>query len=179
MAVTWREWTDALDRGIKSVPDDDLKEVARMIGESSIILTAGNGGSSSLASHAAQSYMKPCYRAGGGYPAMCLTDAVPTFTAHANDGGWDSALVEVAQPFFKVFSGGLLVLFSSSGRSENIVKLAREAIPRWPVVAFTGFDGGPLRSLATLSIHVDSHDYEVIEPAHDALLHRVQAHLRE
>jgi phosphoheptose isomerase len=134
-----------------------------------------------LASHAAQALLKPDYKAGGGVPAICLTDNVPTLTAHTNDGGrhgWEDAMCEVARPFLERI-GAVLLVISSSGKSENLVKLADLAHRHGSeVVAFTGFGGGPLRERANISIHVDSHDYEVVEPVHDALLHRVQYHLR-
>jgi phosphoheptose isomerase len=71
------------------------------------------------------------------------------------------------------------LLISSSGASANIVALANYACRLLcPIVAFTGFGGGTLRELATVSLHVTSNDYEVVEPVHDALLHRLQYHLR-
>ena len=180
MLLNWvdrQAWTNAIIAGIKGVDDETLARTAAMIARSSLVLTAGNGGSSAIASHAAQAFMKPSYQAGGGHAALCLNDNVPTLTAHANDGGWTEALGETAQPFFKLKP--LLLLVSSSGRSKNIVHLAHAArAASCEIIAFTGFQGGALRGLATLSIHIDSDDYEVIEPAHDALLHRVQFHLR-
>lgn len=175
MEVAWTDWVDAVATGVRSVPDNILQVVAKTFYKASIVLTAGNGGSSSLASHAAQALMKPDHQAGGGRAAICLTDGIPTLTAHANDGGWPSALEEAARPFLAMRP--VLLLISSSGTSENIIKLAK-AGRRCEIVAFTGFTGGPLRELATVSVHVDSHDYEVVEPVHDALLHRVQYLLR-
>lgn len=175
---SWQIWSDAIAACVRGVPDDALRCAADTIAASRIVLTAGNGGSASLASHAAQAIMKPDYRAGGGRPALCLNDMVPTHTAHANDGGWETALLESARPFLG--PGAVLLVISSSGKSQNLVLLVEEARRRrLEVIAFTGFDGEPLRSLATVYIHVDSRDYEVIEPVHDALLHRVQYHLRE
>jgi D-sedoheptulose 7-phosphate isomerase len=184
MDVSWEAWSDAIAAGVKGVPDEQLVRAAEVLRNSSLVVCAGNGGSSSLASHAAQALMKPDYAAGGATAAVCLTDMTPALTAHANDGGWGNALMELAYPFLRMTLNNsnrrtTLLLFSSSGRSENIRMLAAT----WRehglnVVAFTGFDGEPLKSLATVSIHVDSHDYEVVEPVHDALMHRVQFHLR-
>lgn len=186
--VPWREWVDAVATAVASVPDEDLASAARVILGGEIIVTAGNGGSATLASHIAQAIAKPSYEAGGGRAVVCLTDHTPTLTAHANDGGWASALVESARPYIES-TECVLVLFSSSGSSENVVRLARLAA-EWgrKIVAFTGFKGEPLRSLATVSLHVPPHGtdrwppvarYEVVEPVHDALLHRVQYYLRE
>lgn len=176
--TSWRAWCDALAAGIAGVPDALLAEAAAIIRRADIVLTAGNGGSSSLASHAAQAVSKPSYGPGGGRAAVCLTDSTPTLTSHTNDGGWQDALVEAGRPFLTAAKCALIAI-SSSGRSENIHRLAALcADAGCPVITLTGFDGYPLRSLATVSLHVDSHDYEVIEPVHDGFLHRIQAHLR-
>lgn len=178
--LAWKDWSDAVAASVRGVPDADLERAARIIFDADLVLTAGNGGSASLASHMAQAIAKPDYAAGGGRAAVCLTDMVPTLTAHANDGGWVDALAECALPFFDIRGVGLaLVLFSSSGKSKNIIQIAESAAGfRCPIIAFTGFEGEPLRTMATVSLHVASSDYEVVEPAHDALLHRVQYHLR-
>lgn len=176
--LSWGAWAGALTRGVADVSDEDLLRAATVIASASCVVTAGNGGSASLASHMAQAIAKPDYVAGGGRQAVCLTDHTPTLTAHANDGGWEAALLESGRPFLR--PGCTLVLFSSSGRSKNICRLADAArAASLQVVAFTGFDGEPLKSLATVSLHVDSRDYEVVEPVHDALLHRVQYHLKQ
>lgn len=173
----WKEWSDEIAASVRAVPDGLLIEVARTLLSADIVITAGNGGSASLASHAAQALMKPDYAPGGGLPAVCLNDTVPTLTAHANDGGWEQAFLEAARPF--MWSSAVFWLFSSSGKSPNIARLAARAVSRArAVISFTGFEGEPLRSFSSLSVHVHSHDYEVVEPVHDALLHRVQHHVR-
>lgn len=174
-------WLDAVACGVGGVPDETLVRAVELIVEADVVLTVGNGGSAALAYHAAQAINKPDYAAGGGRAAVCLTDNVSMYTAHANDGGWEGALAECARPFLENKNiACVLILISSSGRSKNIIQLAQLATKyRCPIVAFTGFGGDPLRLLAEVSVHVDSYDYEVVEPVHDALLHRMQYHLRE
>lgn len=177
--TAWRDWARGVALSIVSVRDEVLQKAAEIILGADLILTAGNGGSSAIASHAAQAIGKPDYAAGGGRAAVCLTDNIPALTAHANDGGWPDALVELARPFLDAAAKPALLAISSSGKSENVVRLARFAQKNsCPVVAMTGFEGEPLRGLGTVSLHVFSHDYEVVEPVHDALLHRIQYHLR-
>lgn len=176
--VSWEAFIEAIAAGVRCVKDENLLAAARLIAAADFVITAGNGGSSSLASHMAQAIAKPDYAAGGGRRAVCLTDHVPTLTAHANDGGWETALLNSAEPFLR--PGCLVIAFSSSGKSPNICRLAAGArVVGCDVVAFTGFSGEPLRSMATVALHVDSSDYEVVEPVHDVLLHRIQAHLRQ
>ena len=172
-------WAEAIQNAVAQVSDEQLANVANVITQTDLTLTAGNGGSAALASHMAQAILKPDYKSGGGRAAICLTDGVPTWSAHANDGGWDAALAEVARPFLDGSLRRTVIIFSSSGRSENVIRLALIAKQfKHSVIAFTGFDGEPLRSIAHIAIHINSHDYEVVEPTHCALLHRVQALLR-
>lgn len=178
--MTRTVWSSAILACVESVPDGDLLRAAQIFRHADLVLTAGNGGSSALASHAAQAIAKPDYGPGGGRAAVCLSDNVPGLTAHANDGGWEGALAEVARPFLDAAPRAVVLAISSSGRSPNVVRLAELARSRdRHVVGLTGFQGEPLRSIATLSFHVDSEDYEVVEPAHDALIHRIQYHLRQ
>ena len=173
-------WILAIQCAVSQVSDETLVAAARAIFGTAMTITAGNGGSSAMASHMAQAIAKPGRGPEACRPAVCLTDRVPVLTAHANDGGWDNALVESARPFLDAFASCCVIIFSSSGKSENVIRLAQLARERHqPVIAFTGFDGRPLRQLATVSLHVSSDDYEIVEPAHDALLHRVQQHLRQ
>lgn len=177
MDIAWIDRIREIERCLYSVSDSLLTEVSHELAAASLVLVAGNGGSASLASHAAQALLKPDYAAGGGVPAVCLTDSIPALTAHANDGGWASALVELALPFIP--RRPTMLLISSSGKSENVVRLAELAAKHnLRTVSFTGFAGEPLRGMSTLSVHVDSTDYEVVEPVHDVLIHRVQYHVR-
>lgn len=61
-----------------------------------------------------------------------------------------------------------LVLVSSSGESENVVRAARQASDaNVPVFSLTGFaDGNRLRGLSQGNIWVDSFNYNVVESAH-------------
>lgn len=178
------KWLNEIASCLQGVRDEDLAAAAAEILRAGAVVAAGNGGSASLASHFAQAVMKPDYAAGGAArAAACVTDAAPTLTAHANDGGWPSAMLETAKPLLAAMPRAAVALFSSSGRSASVVAIAEHArTGRHPVITFTGSaggsGGGPLRKLADVSLHVESDDYEVIEPAHDALMHRIQYHLR-
>lgn len=176
--VAWPVWTKLLHDALAAVDDGHLRAAAQIILASDMVLCVGNGGSAALASHAAQAITKPSFQPGGGRPATCLCDGTPTIMAFANDCGWQDALVEAARPFVNVIDKVVLLAISSSGRSENIVRAAKLFADRGKsVIAFTGFTGEPLRSLATVSLHVDAASYEHVEAAHDALLHRVQEHI--
>lgn len=178
--TTWRRWVADIRTALIAVPDDNIKHAAKLISDAKLTLVAGNGGSASLASHFAQACMKPTYKAGDGHAAVCLNDNIATWSAHINDGGTENALAECAAPFLDAVGARcVVVLISSSGNSKNILAVAKLAIEVGvPIIGMTGFDGGGLRALSTVALHVPSDLYEIVEPAHDFITHRVQALLQ-
>ena len=69
---------------------------------------------------------------------------------------------------------------SSSGRSPNIVSaLAWARDNGLRTIAITGFDGGDARTLAEVSIHVDSTNYGVVEDLHQAITHALAQYIRQ
>ena len=66
----------------------------------------------------------------------------------------------------------LLILISSSGNSPNIIEAVKYAQSKQClVIGLTGFDGGELKKLADVSLHVDSQNYGVIEDCHQSIMH--------
>jgi D-sedoheptulose 7-phosphate isomerase len=137
------------------------------------IYTVGNGGSFSAASHFAQDLVKSC-----GFRASCLMDNTSMLTAYSNDNGYDKAAASVLDMFG--LKNDVLVAISGSGNSANIinaVKLAkREGLF---VVGLTGFDGGKLREMSDISIHVNLSDMETVESIHSFILHYISIKLKQ
>ena len=46
-------------------------------------------------------------------------------------------------------------------------------------IAFTGFTGGAAKKLADISIHVDVHNYGIVEDLHQGMMHIVAQYLRQ
>lgn len=128
------------------------------------LLIAGNGGSASIASHAAVDFTKQAR-----VKAMSLaSDAL--ITAFANDYGYDEWLAKGVEAYAE--PGDLLVLISSSGRSANILKAASVAgAVGLELLTFSGFDSdNPLRSKGSVDFWVDSRAYNVVECTHQIWL---------
>ena len=107
-----------------------------------------------------------------------LSTNVELLSAIANDLGYDQVfeyqLQSVARP------GDVLVVVSSSGRSPNIVRALDWAEANgMRTIALTGFEGGPARRRATVSIHVDSGNYGIIEDTHQACMHLLAQYVRQ
>jgi D-sedoheptulose 7-phosphate isomerase/D-glycero-D-manno-heptose 1,7-bisphosphate phosphatase len=143
------------------------------------VFTCGNGGSASIANHFQCDHVKGV-RVGTDLHTrvQSLSTNVEILSAIANDLGYeqvfDYQLESHAQP------GDVLVAVSSSGRSPNIVRaLEWCAAHGVETVALTGFTGGPSRELATVSLHVDSTNYGVVEDAHQACMHLLAQYVRQ
>jgi phosphoheptose isomerase len=150
------------------------EDLARSIAGSQRVLTAGNGGSSAIASHMVADVMKTVGRFD--LPsAICLTDNVPLLTAMSNDISYVDALANIAA-LHHVCEDDCVVIISSSGNSDNVVNLARMSLSRGATVyAMVGFQGGRLASMLEdrYVLHVKSNDYGVVEDVHHHVVHRL------
>lgn len=142
------------------------------------IFFAGNGGSAATASHFANDiaigtgdYDKP-------FRALSLTDNVPMLTAIGNDFGYQDVFVRQLRIYGR--KGDVLVGISASGNSSNVVSAFEHAASVGiSTVAITAFDGGRMKSMADVSVHVPTEpkEYGPAEDAHMMLDHLVGAYL--
>jgi D-sedoheptulose 7-phosphate isomerase len=130
------------------------------------IYTMGNGGSGASASHAAGDFLKGAsYGLEKRFRMICLNDNLPAMMAIANDIGWDDIFVEPLKNFLKPHD--LVIGISGSGNSKNVVKALEYANHQGATtVAMSGFKGGKIAEIATLSMHVPVMDMEVTEDVH-------------
>jgi len=138
----------------------------------------GNGGSAATASHfvndiaiGSRSWERP-------FRAVCLTDNHAVLTSIANDFGYERVFVQQLQGH--LHPDDLVVAISVSGNSPNVlaaVEYARSCGVR--VAALTGFDGGRLRELADVVVHVPTNpgEYGPAEDAHMIVDHLVGAYI--
>lgn len=154
-----------------------LLEDARARGAT--VFFIGNGGSAATASHFANDIAIGT-RTGDVRPfrAQALTDNVAVMTALANDKGYDSIFVDQLKVHMR--DGDALAAISASGNSPNVIAAVDYAKSRGAkVVGLTGFDGGKLRGLADISIHVSTQkgEYGPVEDLHMIVDHLVGAYL--
>lgn len=139
----------------------------------------GNGGSAATASHFAND-LSIGTRTGDIKPfrAISLTDNVAVMTALANDEGYDAMFLDQLKVHFR--DGDTLVAISASGNSPNIIAAVEYAKARGAtVVGLTGFDGGKLRPLSDISLHVatEKGEYGPVEDIHMIFDHLISSYL--
>ncbi len=136
------------------------------------LLTCGNGGSAAEAAHLAEEFTGRFYRERQSLPGLCLSIDGTLLTCIANDYGFDEVFARqvrsVGQP------GDVLIGFTTSGNSENIVRALTAARERGVVTGlFTGKTGGRCRGLADYEICVQSVNPSAmrIQECHQIMLH--------
>ena len=136
------------------------------------VLVAGNGGSSADSAHFAAELLGKLNSDRRPLAAVDLTACVPALTAISNDYGF--AEVFARQVNALADPGDVLLLISTSGRSENILAAAAAGKHRGTtVLALTGKTGGELVNLADITLVVPSDNTQRIQEAHITVLHAI------
>lgn len=161
---------------------ETLEKIADTIVEAKVrdaqIFTAGNGGSAATASHICNDLMKGCRILGRvGYKTQCLSDSSPVLTCLANDFCYEDAY-EIALRT-KAKRGDILIVFSGSGNSENIVCAVKAANEMGIIsIAFLGRDGGKLNNKCTYQIIAPTDSMEELEDMHMLYAHALAVNIR-
>ena len=134
------------------------------------IIVLGNGGSSSVASHISQDYMKF-----HGKKVSILSDP-SMITMLTNDFGYDWAYQKFLEYF--VEKDTLVVIMSSGGESQNMINCIQWCENKGvDYGVLTGFN--PENKIRTMAEHalwnyyISSDDYGVVECVHQIFLHGV------
>ena len=140
----------------------------------------GNGGSAATASHFAND-LGVGIRAQGVPPlkAVSLADNVAVLTALANDEGYDKVFVRQLE--CRLQPRDVVVAMSVSGNSPNILEAIRYANDLGAsTIAFTGFEGGLLKSMVDISLHIPTpkKEYGPVEDIFMILDHVIYSYLR-
>jgi D-sedoheptulose 7-phosphate isomerase len=152
------------------------------------IFIAGNGGSSSTATHFACDLAKFTSVEGKKrFRAIALTDNAPLVSAITNDLGWENVYVEQLKNMMN--KGDIFIVISVHGGSgadkagpwsQNLLKAAKFVKDNGGKVAcLAGYDGGMLKQIADACIVVPINSTPQVEGFHVVLTHLICARLRE
>ncbi|MDQ0377649.1 HAD-IIIA family hydrolase [Amycolatopsis thermophila] len=176
-------YVNELSRAFATVDLEQVSRAAKMLGDAhdrdAALFACGNGGSASIANHLQCDHVKGVRNSTGiTARVQSLSTNVELFSAIANDLGYEHVFEYQLQS--QARPGDVLIAISSSGRSPNIVRaLDWAAAHGMHTIALTGFEGGPARRRAHVSIHVDSANYGVVEDAHQACMHLLAQYVRQ
>jgi D-sedoheptulose 7-phosphate isomerase len=167
---------------LNALPTDKIEQVISILHQARLenkqVFIMGNGGSASTASHFVCDLAKntrlidrPHFRVIG------LTDNMASFSAYANDEGYENVFVQQLAGF--VQPGDIVIAISTSGNSANVLRAVELAHDKGAqTIGFTGFNGGILGGLVHLNVHVPSDCIEQVEDVHLMLEHIICTALR-
>jgi D-sedoheptulose 7-phosphate isomerase len=134
------------------------------------LLVCGNGGSASEAQHLVGELVGRYKGNRIPWPALSMTADSTVLTCIANDFSFEDIFARQVQAFGK--SGDVVVVFSTSGQSGNVLRaleMAREL--QLTSVAFLGRDGGAAALLADCALLVPHLATARIQEGHQFLMH--------
>jgi D-sedoheptulose 7-phosphate isomerase/D-glycero-D-manno-heptose 1,7-bisphosphate phosphatase len=176
-------YLEELAMAFGSIDLDSVRQAADILSSAYLrdaaVFACGNGGSASIANHLHCDHVKGVRNGTDLTPRVfSLTSNVEIFSAIANDLGYDAVFEQQLQAVAR--PGDVLVVISSSGRSQNIVRALDWANAHdLTTIALTGFEGCPARRRSTVAIHVDSNNYGIIEDTHQSVMHLLAQYIRQ
>jgi D-sedoheptulose 7-phosphate isomerase len=136
------------------------------------ILLIGNGGSAADAQHIAAEIIGRYKQDRPGWAAIALTTDSSALTAIANDYGFEQVFARQVEGLGQ--RGDVLLAFSTSGRSPNILAALRKARELGLVtIGFTGTKGEALGSHCDHLFVSPSDDTPVVQQIHLTIAHGI------
>ena len=139
------------------------------------VFVVGNGGSAVTATHMANDFGTDIMKKSGTDIPFCvhaLTDNTAVMLAVANDDGYEQIFVNQLRIHYR--PGDKLLAISASGNSPNAVLAAEWVKEKGGIVmSFVGFNGGNLKEISDIVVHVKSNpgEYGPVEDIHLILNH--------
>ena len=142
------------------------------------IFTCGNGGSSSIAEHFVCDFVKGTSENTNIKPKLLsLSSNMPLISAIANDYSYEDIFSYQLESYGD--KDDVLIAISSSGESENIIKVLQKAKEmKIKTIGLVGFDGGKVKNLSDFTLHAKVSNYGIVEDLHHSLMHIMSQFLR-
>lgn len=159
--------------GMYSIKISDLQKAIDLIEScKGNIFVGGNGGSAAISNHLCCDFIK-----GADLKAHSMSCNTPLITAIANDMSYADTLSYQIEKLHS--DNDLVILISSSGNSQNIIRAADTAKKfKIPVIGLSGFSGGKLKEIADVSLHINVDNYGVVEDCHQSIMHIISQYIR-
>lgn len=170
-------YSDMLKKTLDGVKREDVQTLFDMIEDTRMngkrLFVLGNGGSAAAASHWVCDFGKGINTAGSKrLKIISPVDNGAVFSAYGNDCGYDTTFIEQIKNFLE--PGDLVLSFSVSGSSSNLVKAHRYAKEAGARTACVVADkGGKIIEMSDFAMIIPSTNYGIVEDLHVILGHAV------
>ena len=156
----------------------DIAEAVQIVAEclrnGGKVLLCGNGGSAADAQHIAGELVGRFKLERPAYHAVALTTDTSILTAVANDYGFDQVFARQVEGLGR--QGDVLIGYSTSGNSANVVKAIEKAKAiGMKAIGLTGQGGGAMAPLCDVCIKAPSTDTPIVQECHAAAGHTLCA----
>jgi D-sedoheptulose 7-phosphate isomerase len=136
------------------------------------LLVCGNGGSAADAQHITGELVGRYLKDRRALNAICLAANVAAMSAWANDCDYDDVFARQVEAHGA--DGGVLMVLSTSGNSQNVIRAAQTAKRLGlPVIALTGAGGGELAKHCDVLLDVPSNRTPLVQQVHICLYHYI------
>jgi D-sedoheptulose 7-phosphate isomerase len=153
-------------------------ELAHRIEGGARVLTCGNGGSAADAEHVATELAGRFYFDRPALDVLSITANMSLMTAVSNDYGYEEVFARQVMAYGR--RGDVLMLFTTSGRSPNMLRAQDAARDRGLfTIGFTGARGAAFCEACDVGFVVPSDDVPRIQEAHIALAHSLCAGIED
>ena len=158
------------DENIKNKILELVNNILNVIQKGNKILIVGNGGSAADAQHLAAEFVVRYQKNRIPLPALALTTDTSVLTATGNDYSFEDIFARQIDAFGD--KGDILILFSTSGQSKNIIKASKIAKQKnLKNVLLTGSKKFNFGELIDIEINVPSNTTSYIQECHLKLIH--------
>lgn len=164
------EYYTRLKASIDKIDRDEIDKAMNALKKArdnkKFVYIMGNGGSASTASHFAGDFNKGLsLNREDRFRFVCLNDNAATVLSLANDVDYESVFVEQLKNFLS--DGDVVMAISGSGNSENVVRAVEYAKQKGnTVIGLSGYDGGKLKELSDIRLHIPVDDMQIVEDLH-------------
>jgi D-sedoheptulose 7-phosphate isomerase len=137
------------------------------------VFICGNGGSAATATHFGCDLAKrPIVKGQPRFRVVALTDNNALMTALGNDIGYEAIFAEQLLPLVR--KDDVVIGISGSGNSPNVLNAMKVGTEAGAItIGFCGYDGGKLKGLVDLPVHVPSFNMAMVEDVHLMLEHAI------
>ena len=170
------QFSKELELNLKKIDNKKIRNVLKLLlnlKKKNKVIIAGNGGSASISSHVAIDLTKAA-----GIRTINFNEP-NLLTCFSNDYGYENWLKKALE--FYSLPGDVLILISSSGKSENIINAAKISKKlKLSLITLSGFSKkNQLLNKGLINFHVPSFNYNVVESVHLIILLQIVEYLIE
>lgn len=179
----FKDYFTNLNSSLDKINFSNLEKIINLLGKKykngkNKIFVCGNGGSAALSDHFACDHQKILFETKKFRPfVISLVSNHALGTAISNDVNYKSIFSEQLKQM--ATKDDILIVISSSGRSKNIIEAVKWANKNKMIsISFTGFDGGLVKKISKINLHINSNNYGIIEANHQSLINIISQFLK-